>query len=99
MIFFRILMLVGMIRLLIATDKPRLCAGIYGSFVTTGTLLSGQSLPAALIAGGLAFFLSGVYFWLLNRFAPGLLWWLLLVFRVLICLLLGFFSRRAIVLH
>lgn len=87
MIFFRILMLVGMIRLLIATDKPRLCAGIYGSFVTTGTLLSGQSLPAALIAGGLAFFLSGVYFWLLNRFDSGLLWWVVLILGFLIGLI------------
>jgi uncharacterized membrane protein (DUF485 family) len=87
MIFFRIFVLVGMIRLLIATDKPRLCAGIYGSVVTAGALLSGQSVPTALIGGVLAFFLSGVYFWLLNRFDSGLLWWVVLVCGFLIGLI------------
>jgi hypothetical protein len=84
MIAFRILVLIGMIRLLIATDRPRLCAGIYGSVAIVSALLSGESVPSALFVGLLAFLLSGVYFWLLKRFDGGLLWWVVLVVGFLI---------------
>jgi hypothetical protein len=84
MIAFRILVLIGMIRLLIATDRPDLCAGIYGSVTLAGALLSGESLPSALVAGLFAFVLSGLYFWLLKRFDSGIFWWVVLVAGFLI---------------
>lgn len=87
MIAFRILFLIGMIRLLIATNKPGLCAAIYSAFAVVSTLFFSGSLPSALIAGGISFVLSGIYFSLLKRFDDGLLWWFILVSGFL----LGFF--------
>ena len=72
MIIFRILLLVGLIRLLIETHKPLFCSGIYAAIATGGALVSGEGM-AAVGVGGLAFLLSTVYFWLLNRFEESIL--------------------------
>lgn len=79
MIFFRVLLLVGLIRLLIETNKPLVCAEIYAAAAALGALMSGRGVAGALIAAGFGLVLSGLYFWLLDRFDGSFLWWVILV--------------------
>jgi hypothetical protein len=83
LIIFRIMLLVALVRLLIVTNKPLLCSGIYATIVTTGALIGGVGI-AAFVAGGMAFVLSSVYFWLLNRFEDSLLFWVIMIAGALI---------------
>ncbi len=83
MIIFRILLLVGLIRLLIETNKPLLCSGIYAAIVTAFALVGGSGI-AAIGAGGMAFLLSSLYFWLLDRFEESTLFWVIMVVGLLI---------------
>lgn len=80
---FRILLLVGLIRLLIETHKPFLCSGIYGGIVTVFALISGSGV-AAIGAGGVAFLLSSLYFWLLDRYDDSILFWVIMIVGLLI---------------
>jgi len=80
---FRLLLLVGLIRLLIETNKPFLCSGIYGAVVAVFALISGHGV-GALVAGVWAFLLSSVYFWLLDRFDGSILFWVIMVLGLLI---------------
>ena len=83
MIIFRILLLVGLIRLLIETHKPLLCSGIYAAIVTAFALVSGSGM-AAIGGGGLAFLLSSLYFWLLDRFEDSILFWVTMIVGLII---------------
>jgi hypothetical protein len=80
---FRILMLVALIRLLIETNKPFLCSGIYAGLVTAVALISGGGI-GAVVAGVLAFLLSSAYFWLLDRFEDSILFWIIMIVGLLI---------------
>jgi hypothetical protein len=80
---FRILILVALIRLLIETNKPFLCSGIYAGFVTVFALIIGRGI-GAVVAGLLAFFLSSAYFWLLDRFEDTILFWIVMIAGLLI---------------
>jgi hypothetical protein len=82
-VIFRILLLVGLIRLLIETHKPLLCSGIYATIVTVFALISGAGI-AAIEAGLLAFLLSSAYFWLLDRFEDSVLFWVIMIVGLLI---------------
>lgn len=84
MLIFRILVLVSLVRLLISTNKPSWCAGVYALLAGVGTLVSSGQLTTALIAAGIGFVMSGIYFWLLNRFSEGILWWVILIAGLLI---------------
>lgn len=84
MFIFRLLVLVALIRLLIATDNPLLCAGIYTGVVGVGSFLSGAGPVDALLASGLALLTSGIYFWLLKRFDGSFLWWVIMIAGVVI---------------
>jgi hypothetical protein len=83
MMIVRILLLVGLIRLLIETNKPFLCSGIYATIVTAFALIGGAGI-GAVVAGGLAFVLSSAYFWLVDRFEDSILFWIIMVVGLLI---------------
>lgn len=72
-----------MIRLLIATDKPLLCAGLYtfvGFALGLLAVIGGQApFLALLLVTVIRFALSGLYFWSLDRIGEGILWWIVLV--------------------
>jgi hypothetical protein len=80
---FRMLILVALIRLLIETNKPFLCSGIYAGFVTILALIIGRGI-GAVVAGVLAFVLSSAYFWLLDRFEDTILFWIIMIAGLLI---------------
>ena len=83
MIIFKAILLASLIRLLIATDKPFLCSGLYTfALFALGLLsvLSGQATFLALLLGmAIVFVLSSLYFWLLYRIGEGLWWWTVLI--------------------
>lgn len=81
-----IIFLVTLIRLLIMTDQPFLCSGIYAFLVFFFGLITGTPFLDMLIVAAIAFALSSLYFWLLNRF-EGFIWWIIMVVGVFIALL------------
>ncbi len=93
MIVFRILFMVGIIRVLISTNKPLWCAVSYAAFVAIASLfsgnrleLSGDRLEPVLVTSGIVFVASGIYFWLLKRFNESFLWWPILIVGFVIVL-------------
>jgi hypothetical protein len=72
-------LLAAVIRLLIATNKPLLCAGIYaGSAFVLGAVSSGDIMRVTVMAG-LAFIAAFIYFWILDRIESLLIWWVVAV--------------------
>jgi len=78
-IFVRPMVLIALIQILIQTNKPFLCSGIYGAIAAFFGLVLGHGFVGALVAGGMAFLLSSVYFWLLDRFDGSFWWWIIAV--------------------
>ena len=82
---FKILILAGLIRLLIATEQPFLCSGLYAGGVLVLGLIFGVPFVTMLIAATISFALASLYFWLLVRFeGSGPIWWLILIFGLVI---------------
>ncbi len=74
----KLIILVSLIRLLIETDEPLLCAGIYmGAGFMLGVVM-GNPFLVILIAMVIRFALAGLYFWLLSR-TEGFLWWIIML--------------------
>lgn len=78
----KIFFLLFLTRLLNMTESPFLCSGLY----TAAVFLSYEFLArpphsqvTILIATAIAFALSSVYFFLLNRFQEDLLWYYLIL--------------------
>ncbi len=79
------ILLAALIRLLIATDKPLLCSGLYAGVGLVFGLAFGGRIPAVLISVGIGFVLASVYFWVLNRLDSGsVVWWLVAVLGIAI---------------
>ena len=85
MLIFKLIAIIGLIRLLHATQKPVLCAGIYAGIVFLLNIASHSSEFLAVIFGtAIAFALSFVYFFLLCRFENRGLYWIILICGFLI---------------
>jgi hypothetical protein len=69
----KIVILAALIRLLIQTQKPFLCAGIYTAVFVIMGLVNGAKFVPLLIFTAVAFALASLYFWLLDRFEDNLL--------------------------
>jgi hypothetical protein len=80
----KVLILAALIKLLILTEKPMLCAGIYGAVALLFTLfVHGPSL-GLIVVGAVAFALAAIYFWLLQRFQDSALFWVIAVLGIAI---------------
>lgn len=80
MIFvFKAIILTGLIKLLLATEKPVLCAGIYA--IGVGLLMLGFGVPFGVtyLRVAAAFCLAWLYFAGLNATEGTKLFWLILV--------------------
>ena len=80
MMIIKCFILAAFIRLLIATEKPFLCSGLYTSVaLILGFGLGGKTI-VVLISACIGFVLASIYFWLLDRveLASGL-WWLIAI--------------------
>ena len=79
----KVFVLAAMIRLLIATDKPLLCAGIYAGCAFVLGAVFGDDITRVAMMAGLAFVAAFVYFWILDRLdASSLMWWIVAVVGV-----------------
>jgi hypothetical protein len=78
-ILIRPLVLIGLIQILIQTNKPFLCSGIYAAIATLFGLVLGSGFVGAVVGGGIAFVMSSLYFWLLDRFDGSFWWWIIAV--------------------
>ncbi|HTH48169.1 MAG TPA: hypothetical protein VMB21_11700 [Candidatus Limnocylindria bacterium] len=81
----KFLVLAVLIRLLIATDKPFLCSGLYAGVSLIFGLVRGGPVGGVMISAGIGFVLASVYFWLLSRLDTGsLVWWLVALLGIAI---------------
>jgi hypothetical protein len=72
----KIIVLIALIRLLLATQKPFLCSGIYTGVGFFFGLITGEKFLPLILFVAIGFVLSSIYFWLLYRFeeSNGLFW-------------------------
>ena len=81
MIFVKIIILIGLARLLDATGKPLLCSGIYTGIATFLSLfLKNISFLNIIVSMAMLLCLSSLYFWLLDRFSQNqIIYFLILI--------------------
>jgi hypothetical protein len=85
MIIVKVILLIGLIRLLIATKQPFVCSGLYAGVVLFFHLISGGGLLNSLFLAPVVFGLASLYFWLLARFESSfLLFWLIVIVGLII---------------
>lgn len=80
----KLMTLVALVKLLKITEKPFLCSGIYAVGVLALYLLYGVPLPVALISAVIGLALASLYFWLLNYYKTGWVFWIVFVFGLLV---------------
>jgi len=78
-LMIRIMILVGLVKLLVVTEKPFLCAGIYAAVGLFFRFLLGVPFPGILIATAISLALASLYFWLLARFVGSGWFWLIMM--------------------
>lgn len=84
-VILRIVFLGALVKILLETEKPFLCSGIYAFIGFLFRLIVGIPLLNTLISTAISFALASLYFWLLNRFSEsGWLFWLILIFGLAI---------------
>lgn len=84
MLIFKVLILVALLKLLINTERPKLCAGIYTGIVLLINLMSGVGFLTAIVATAISGALALLYFWLLNHFRDTAIFWVILVIGLVI---------------
>jgi len=74
----KFILLAALVRLLLATNKPFLCSGIYAGVAFALGLVFGNPFGPVLLHASIAFALASTYFWLLDRLdgSSEVLWWL-----------------------
>lgn len=78
------LILSGLVRLLMATGRPMICAGLLTAFHAVTRLIFLHSWIGLLLSTAVFLAGSSLYFWLLDRVETGsLLWWLLAIAGIL----------------
>jgi hypothetical protein len=79
MLMLKIVLLVGLLKLLYETQQPLLCAGIYGAGGFAMSLVFGVPLLPATVIAGIGFACALLYFWLLTVFSDGIPHWGILI--------------------
>jgi len=79
--FIDVLVLIALIKLLLASHSPKLCAGLYTITAVIINLSVNTSFDVVnfFIIAVIAFIFSYIYFWLLDRFEGSGWWWAILV--------------------
>ncbi|MGE6568628.1 hypothetical protein ACQKE9_08795 [Shewanella vesiculosa] len=79
MIAFKILLLIGLMQLLLKTESPGLCAGIYAAIVFFFSLIVDVGFIDVIIGTAVSGVLAFIYFWLLDRFRDTFTFWIIFV--------------------
>jgi len=84
MFMIKLFLVVALVKLLLNTNKPVQCAGIYtaGSFLID--LIFGRPFLFAVIASAISFAFALLYFWLLDKFEESSLFWVILILGLLV---------------
>ena len=80
----KVLILASLIKLLINTEKPMLCAGIYAGAVLFFGLITGGPSFGLFVATAIALACAVLYFWLLQRFNDSALFWVIAALGIFI---------------
>ena len=81
----RILILIGLVKLLDETESPLTCAIVYIIISLILGLLYSVSVTGLLVTAILGGAFAFLYFWLLQKYKyTGLLWWAILIIGALI---------------
>lgn len=81
----KILILVALIKMLLITHKPLLCAELYIIVPFVFSMIYGEPFLYVIIGCIISFVLAYAYFWLLNKFeGQGIYWWIILIVGLLI---------------
>lgn len=78
-ILFKVVVLAMLIQILLRTEKPGLCAGIYTFIVLVLNFLFGGSIINTLIVTAISGVLAFGYFWVLDRTRYTLMFWVIMV--------------------
>lgn len=84
----KIMLLALMVRMVLSTEKPLLCAGIYAGAIFLLDVVFSVPFLSSFGLAAIVFLVAAVYFWLLERLdsrRPA--WWCVLFFGVPILLL------------
>lgn len=84
MLILKAVFLASLVKLLIATNKPLLCASIYVSLGFIFGLLLERPFAYVLLSTAISFVLALLYFWLLDRFEDSGMFWVILIVGLLI---------------
>ena len=84
MFLLKALFIASLVKLLLKTNKPVLCAGIYVVLGFILGLMFGRPFIYVVIGSAVSFGLAFIYFWLLNRFEDSGLFWGILVLGLFI---------------
>ena len=88
MLLIKILLIIGLIKLLMVTNKPFMCAGIYGVAVFIFGLAFGITINHLLISTTIGFALAAGYFWLLDYMdGMEIFWWVVTAIGLMIVLI------------
>ena len=84
MFMMKLFLVVALVKLLLNTNRPAQCAGIYtaGSFLLS--LIFGRPFLFAVIASAISFAFALLYFWLLDKFEESSLFWVILILGLLV---------------
>ena len=79
-LLIKVFLLVAMIRLLVAIEKPLLCAGIYPACALPLNAMLRNDITEVALMAVITFAVAFVYFWILDRLGSSpILWWALAV--------------------
>lgn len=79
MLIVKVILLIALLRVLVITEKPVLCAGIYAGVGLILSLFLGFGLMGSLVGALVGFILSFIYFWLLNKYNHGPAYFIILI--------------------
>jgi len=77
--YVKIIVLLGLIKLLESTESPTLCAGIYAIVAAVFAGLALTEASSVLFVAIVAFILSFIYFWLLRKTRFSWVWWIVMI--------------------
>lgn len=76
--------LIGCLKLLVETERPAMCAGIFAGAMGFLALLAGGPVLAIGISTAISFAWCFGWFWLLVRVADGGIWWAIVAAGILL---------------
>jgi len=83
-LILKIAVLVALIKMLLLSVQPGICAGIYTGFYCTFALLLRHPFGEVATMGSIVFGLTWLYFWLLDRYQDKRTFWVVFVLGLVI---------------